>query len=216
MATENQRVVAYLSHDEMAELKALSELWGLSLSKTIARAVREVGTLRADSIATVSHSASGVTESTVRALIDSKVDTLKSEMGKLAETMEGLTARLSKTEENLAIARDTQAKLIPVVNGNTARIAELKEPIDLSAIEARLDALESGSGVALEPLPTDDSEGWTSPQLARRLNKAGAGAINAKRTKPEFAEWTAKKDPQGIAWESRGEGTKARLFPIIP
>jgi hypothetical protein len=142
MATENQRVVAYLSHDEMAELKALSELWGLSLSKTIARAVREVGTLKPTGSATI---AGGLSEHEVVTLIDNKVGTLRNEfqgsLGKFGEGMEALAVRVATGENALATAKDNLTERIEIVE----EILDGKPDYSLAiaAINARLEALES-------------------------------------------------------------------------
>ncbi len=76
MATENKRVVAYLSDAEHDELTNLSDDWGLSLSKTIARLIKEVGTKKTT---TGTLPPSGLSEQKVTTLIDSKIDTLISD-----------------------------------------------------------------------------------------------------------------------------------------
>lgn len=72
MATDKNRVVAYLNDAETAELKALSDFWGLSLSKTIVRAVKEVRTPSY----TVGTPQSVVTNAEISGIIDAKVNTL--------------------------------------------------------------------------------------------------------------------------------------------
>lgn len=82
MATDKNRVVAYLSDNEIAELKSLSESWGLSLSKTIVRAVREVCTPSH----TVDTPKSVHTETQISEIIDAKVGTLFNQLeGRLLE-----------------------------------------------------------------------------------------------------------------------------------
>jgi hypothetical protein len=105
-----------------------------------------------------------------------------------------------------------------IPGGGNVEMGKFREELD--AIKARLDALEFTNGAVLEPLPADNSEGWSAAQLERRLG-VGGNWVNTRRNKPDFGELCRAIDPDGLAWESRKITTangkkKIGLFPVKP
>lgn len=88
MATENKRVVAYLDDSEYKELKGLADAWGLSLSKAIARAVREVHAPSSSVASPPDFTA--IIDAKVNTLFDDKVATLETAISHLRGEIEDL------------------------------------------------------------------------------------------------------------------------------
>lgn len=142
----------------------------------------------------------------------SKVESeLRGSLGNLEERIGGFDVRLTKTEQNLAIANETQTKLISVVNGNSGALKELKQPIDLSTIEARLKALEKGRATAAPQPQTEPAESL--------LSRFKDGQIYSQTQLTELLKHPGKT-PQSIEirkWIKEGrECLDETIAPIIP
>lgn len=110
---------------------------------------------------------------------------------------------------------EVEAKIEKVLVQKTALIWQEIESLktDQSPRELNTRALQDQSGSTPKPdsFPSSLFNGLSGAALARRLRCDAGGVSRWKKRPPkEFAAWTAKQDPEGIAWMVRGR----LFFPI--
>jgi len=188
MPTENRRVAAYLPRVIDERLETFKTDRGLKGDSPALIAILEeyFGVSRE-----VVHSGSS--------LLD--VESLKHDL--LSELKSELSALRSEIKNELLSELKSELPKVDVPEVDQQSSSE-GEPPDESLNRAT-DSDEDEPLGNLDSKPLDGSVTWSGVELSRRLNR-GAPQISAIKDNEKLAEWSQKKDPDGIAWMRVGRG----------
>jgi hypothetical protein len=229
MSTENRRVAAYLPKiiddrleafkadrglrgDSPALIAILEEYFGVS--QEVAHSSKfelEVLLKQVESLATkVAHLESEL----LGELKSSPIGDLKSE---LLSGLQGELFDRLKPDLKSELLSELKSELLKLDSPTADHLAEqLSIPSTQETDQLQEEASELSSESEGELLidsdgkPLDGSVPWSGVELSKRL-KRGAPQISALKDAEKLAEWSRKKDPDGLAWMRVGKG---KYLPI--
>ena len=102
----------------------------------------------------------------------------------------------SSTPELNTVRSDDHPTIVEVVLSSTSESNKISSDDHPLKNNAEVADGSNGNGHSPNPLPLGM---LSQTDLAERLNTA-TQTITAKRSKPEFSEWSQARDPEGIAW----------------
>jgi hypothetical protein len=204
MLTMSSQVISYrLSTDEVLALRQKAQP-GESDNQTAQRLMR--GMLDLSTMSTELSTVSTISlDERIESVVEDKLSSFAANqnelLSRLQERLQEVELRLS---EVLAVA-ESQVNQIPVdtsvdrkdnLTGTTVDSVDNAVDIEDSTTDVFVDSVDN---------PVDNSDRLlTQKELSERLGVHPA-TVSKNRSKPSFADWSVKKDPEGLAWKYLSE-----------
>lgn len=206
MGTDKNKISAYLTDSEFQTLKTLAAKYEVSKSQAVIMAIKA---LAGQSV----NIPSGVTAAPNVELLgkDEVNQAIAAALAPIVEDVESLKKRL---ETLTALPETSPSEPLELENLPLLEALQKPEPSEPMELMERMESLETETAIA--PAPSEDkpdfSHGLMGKELAARLNRVKSSiSMNWKPENPDrFRQWSQELDPDGLAWEKRGD----KFYPI--